>query len=187
MARLVAVLIALSLAWSAGPVEAQRQKAKQKAAKEKAAGRAVTKIRTTPRDGAEATGGLPRPQQQPQQQISVTSSVQQHPGLARQADKVTGEQLRAAQALVKQLEAGNTNPGIGSKHLFDGVHEARARNGARVYFRSKPGQIEVVGMSTKDNQDSVIRLLRGLFGKKSSSVEWRPAAEGVLELAQLAA
>lgn len=161
VARLFAVLIALSLAWVPSAGANQRQKVKQ-VQKQK------TKAKTRQQQG-----------------IKLTSTMKQHPNLARHASKLEGEQQTAADGLVRQLKAGNPNPGTGSKHLFGGVHEARSRNGARIYFRSKPGEVEIVGKSTKDNQDKVIEILRSLFDKQSS-VQRRPAAERVLQLAELA-
>jgi hypothetical protein len=62
------------------------------------------------------------------------------------------------------LASGNTNPGIGTKHLFNGVHEARARDGARLYFVVSGDDIVVVGKSTKSNQRRVIGILEELYG-----------------------
>ena len=44
---------------------------------------------------------------------------------------------RDLNGLTEQLRLGNKSPGIGTKTLFKGVKEARARSGARVYFRKK--------------------------------------------------
>ena len=178
MSRYVALLVALALfcaARTAGAHQRQKARPEQKQKQQPKAPR--TKVTT----GAPAAGALPRPQQQ----LTVTSSIKQHSGLARHASRLSGEQQIAADALVSQLRAGNTNPGIGTRHIFGRVHEARARNGARVYFRSSPGRIEIVGKSTKDNQEAVIRILRDLY-PTTSSVEWRPAALRGLELAELA-
>ena len=163
MARLVVVLFALSLVWAVPAAEAQPGQKVRQAQK--------TRTKTRP---------------QPQQRVKMTSTMKQHPALAKQASKLEGAQQASADGLVAQLLGGNMNPGTGSKHLFGGVHEARARNGARVYFRTKPGEVEIVGKSTKDNQDRVIDLLRGIFGKPQSSVERRATAKGVLQLAELA-
>jgi len=50
--------------------------------------------------------------------------------------------------------------------VFGKVFEARAKDGARVYFRKTPGVVEVVGKSTKANQAQVISILRKLYGGK---------------------
>lgn len=56
------------------------------------------------------------------------------------------------------------NPGVGTKHLFNGIYEARARDGARVYFRYVDDTIEIVGKSDKANQQEVINALRKAYG-----------------------
>ncbi|MBL0028896.1 MAG: hypothetical protein IPO95_07470 [Rhodanobacteraceae bacterium] len=66
--------------------------------------------------------------------------------------------------LVGELAKGNMNPGLGTKHLFGGIFEARARDGARVYFRQLKEGIEVVAKSAKDNQAKVIDKLKDLYG-----------------------
>ena len=97
--------------------------------------------------------------------LMISSSIGKHSGLTRHASRLSGAQQRAVDNLTSQLAAGNMNPGIGTKQLFNGVFEARARNGARVYFRHSPGNIEIVGKSTKANQSQVISILRGLYGQ----------------------
>ena len=66
--------------------------------------------------------------------------------------------------LTAQLANGNLNPGIGTRSLFNGIYEARAASGARVYFRNVEGGVEILAKSTKANQDAVIRTLEGLYG-----------------------
>jgi hypothetical protein len=95
--------------------------------------------------------------------LTLSSSIGKHSGLTRHASKLSGAHQRAVDDLTAQLAAGNMNPGIGTKHLFRGVFEARARNGARVYFRHTPGNIEIVGKSTKANQGQVISILESLY------------------------
>ncbi len=58
---------------------------------------------------------------------------------------------------------GHMNPGSGTKHLFGSVFEARARDGARVYFQRNGDVIEILGKSTKENQSQVINILRDLY------------------------
>ena len=77
--------------------------------------------------------------------------------------KPTGDQPEAIDQLTQQLAKGNFNPGIGTKHLFREVFEARARNGARLYFRKTPGMVEILGKSTKANQNQVISILKEMY------------------------
>ncbi|MCL2624812.1 MAG: hypothetical protein FWD31_14205, partial [Planctomycetaceae bacterium] len=79
---------------------------------------------------------------------------------AKNAGKSVQKEL---DALVFQLQKGNMNPGIGTKHLFNGIFEARAKNGARVYFRKVGDGIEIVGKSDKHNQPQVIAILQRLY------------------------
>ena len=50
--------------------------------------------------------------------------------------------------------------------LFKDIKEARARSGARVYFRKRNGKIEILAKSNKDpkNQEAVIKILRKKYG-----------------------
>lgn len=68
--------------------------------------------------------------------------------------------------LTAQLKNGNVNPGIGSKPIGQGISEARARDGARVYFRANRNTIEILGKSNKANQAKVIQEVIKQFGGK---------------------
>ena len=73
---------------------------------------------------------------------------------------------RDLNGLIEQLGLGNESPGTGTKTLFKGVKEARARSGARVYFRKKNGKIEILAKSNKNPKDqkAVIKILRKKYG-----------------------
>jgi putative component of toxin-antitoxin plasmid stabilization module len=73
---------------------------------------------------------------------------------------------RDLNGLIEQLRLGNESPGTGTKPLFKGVKEARARSGARVYFRKKNGKIEILAKSNKNPKDqkTVIKILRKKYG-----------------------
>ena len=70
---------------------------------------------------------------------------------------------KSANNLIKQLIAGNMNPGINTKELFKGIFESRARDGARVYFREAGETIEILGYSNKHNQQQVIDRLEKIY------------------------
>jgi len=70
---------------------------------------------------------------------------------------------KSANNLIEQLTIGNINPGIGTKKVFGNVFEARARDGARVYFREAKSTIEILGYSNKSNQQAVINQLKKLY------------------------
>ncbi|AOT73071.1 hypothetical protein Gferi_10350 [Geosporobacter ferrireducens] len=65
--------------------------------------------------------------------------------------------------LVNKFIAGNSNPGVGSKHLFNGVYELRSRNGARVYYRMVDDTMEILGKSDKNTQQKVIDILMKMY------------------------
>ncbi|GHT11366.1 hypothetical protein FACS1894170_04850 [Planctomycetales bacterium] len=96
---------------------------------------------------------------------TVTSSINQSKGLVRAAEEAGTSVQPSVDRLVGQLQQGNLNPGIGTKHLFNGIFEARAKDGARVYVRNIENGVEIVGKSNKANQDMVIGLLRRLYEK----------------------
>ncbi|MEN0068061.1 MAG: hypothetical protein AAGA48_38380 [Myxococcota bacterium] len=63
-----------------------------------------------------------------------------------------------------ELGKGNLNPGTGTRPIGKGISEARARDGARVYFRVVDGKVEVLGKSHKGNQPEVIKEVLKVFG-----------------------
>ena len=64
--------------------------------------------------------------------------------------------------LIEQLRLGNESLVTGTKTLFKGVKEARARSGARVYFQKRNGKIQILAKSNKNPKDqkAVIKILR---------------------------
>ncbi|MCE2434431.1 MAG: hypothetical protein J4F29_16145 [Candidatus Latescibacteria bacterium] len=76
--------------------------------------------------------------------------------------------LKSLQGEIKkitdQLKKGNMNPGIGNKYIGGGIAESRTRGGARVYWRIREGQTEILGVSGKDNQQRVVNEVLQRFG-----------------------
>jgi hypothetical protein len=94
----------------------------------------------------------------------IVSRIREDPRLVREAEDAGKSVQRSLDHLVQELSKGNRNPGIGTKHLFKGILEARARDGARVYFRIKSEEvIEILAKSSKANQPRVIEILRQLY------------------------
>lgn len=87
--------------------------------------------------------------------------------LVKVAEQVSKDKklLGEANTLVERFLDGNKNPGISNNFLFDGIHELRSRNGARVYFKMVDGEMDVLAISNKSNQDKVISALKDLYGK----------------------
>ena len=56
------------------------------------------------------------------------------------------------------------NPGMGNKPIGSGITESRTRGGARVYWRLSGDQLEILGISGKDNQQKVINEILQHFG-----------------------
>jgi putative component of toxin-antitoxin plasmid stabilization module len=96
--------------------------------------------------------------------LRLTSRIHDDSLLVRAAQRSGKAHQRELDALVKQLGSGNLNPGIGTKQLFNGVFEARARGGARVYFRTSGDTVEILAKSDKGNQTRVIDRLQELYG-----------------------
>ncbi len=67
--------------------------------------------------------------------------------------------------LIRELEKGNLNPGLGSKHLVGDVFYLRSRGGARLFFQKVGNQIRIVGEATKANENRVISRLMELYGR----------------------
>jgi putative component of toxin-antitoxin plasmid stabilization module len=97
---------------------------------------------------------------------SATSRIKESRLLQREAKRAGRSDQTGIDRLTEELQRGNLNPGIGTKPIGQGISEARARSGARVYFRqASDGSIEILGKSTKGNQDRVIREVLRVFGR----------------------
>jgi putative component of toxin-antitoxin plasmid stabilization module len=96
--------------------------------------------------------------------IMLTNRIPESTLLMREGRKT----LRVLQGEIKkitdQLKRGNMSPGIGNKPIGRGITESRIRGGARVYWRVRDGQTEILGISGKDNQQKVINEVLQHFG-----------------------
>ena len=97
----------------------------------------------------------------------LRSRIEEHPGLQRAAEQAGQNQAvqREMTHLVAQFNAGNRNPGIGSR-TFGPITELRGRNGGRVYLRMGENGQEVVAKSSKANQSQVWNLLQRIYDLK---------------------
>jgi len=108
--------------------------------------------------------GIPMPRIRPAAPRTPLSRIDASDRLVKEAQVAGRADQAGLDSLTQQLAKGNLNPGIGSKHLFGEVFEARAQGGARVYFRNTSEGIEILAKSVKANQDAVISALRRLYG-----------------------
>jgi len=84
--------------------------------------------------------------------------------LARKTFKGNDKLRKEANSVMAQLRKGDMNPGIGSKHIGKGIHEARTRGGARVYFKNASERtVNIVGYSNKSTQPAVISRLFKIY------------------------
>jgi RHS repeat-associated protein len=99
--------------------------------------------------------------------IGVMSSIKNDPRLVKAAEKMGKNKAvqQEADELVQKFLSGNTNPGLGSKNLFGNVSYLRGREGARVFYRMNNGKMEILGKSSKANEQIVINVLKELYGK----------------------
>jgi hypothetical protein len=93
----------------------------------------------------------------------ISSLIHADNALVKFAEAAGKSNQRSLDHLVAELGRGNLNPGIGTKNVFGKVFEARARDGARVYFRQGEHGVEILAKSNKANQEQVIRKLRDLY------------------------
>ena len=99
----------------------------------------------------------------------LRSLVKSDPTMLRYAKETfkNSENLsKETNAMMAQMRNGNLSPGIGSKGIGNGIHEARSQNGVRVYFRCNGNTIDILGYSHKGNQAAVINHLRKKFKKR---------------------
>src|SRR5262249_16770567 len=97
--------------------------------------------------------------------VGIMSRIKESRRLVREASKAGESVQPSLDRLVEQLANGNLYPGIGTKSIGKGILEARARDGARVYFRDLDGVVEILGKSTKANQSAVIQEVVRVFGQ----------------------
>ena len=96
--------------------------------------------------------------------VKLVSKIGQSRALSKIAAALEGEVQTSVDRLTAKLAQGNMNPGIGTRFLFNGILEARARDGARVYFRNVGNNVvEILAKSTKATQDQAIKVLRELY------------------------
>jgi RHS repeat-associated protein len=67
--------------------------------------------------------------------FGITSAIGKDSILTKLAEESGASVQKSLDALVTQLAKGNLNPGIGTKHLVGDIFYARARDGARVFFK----------------------------------------------------
>lgn len=99
---------------------------------------------------------------------SMTSVIGDDSLLTRAAQQAGRNQdvQRDLDSMFLQLASGNMNPGIGSKALGGtDVMYARARSGARLFFRNVDGSVQIVGKADKNNESRVIARLVQLYGR----------------------
>ena len=72
---------------------------------------------------------------------------------------------KEANSLLKQAASGNLDAGIGRNTITKTITEMRGRNGVRIYYRMKDEIMEIVGYSSKNNQQQVINRLINIYGK----------------------
>lgn len=101
--------------------------------------------------------------------IEIVDRIEEHPNLVREATKAYKSVGKDITSLIKKLEDGNPNPGIGNepvKGVKGRISEARSRNGARVFHRKRrDGKIEVLGVASKHNSKKVIDILKDVYNK----------------------
>ena len=99
---------------------------------------------------------------------NCVSRIGESPRLAREAACAGKSAQPSIDRLTGQLGKGNLNPGIGTKPIGGGISEARAADGARVYFRvTGDGTIEILGKSIKANQGTVVGEILNFLVKGS--------------------
>ena len=96
----------------------------------------------------------------------LTNRISENPLLLREGWKTLNSFQGEIKKITDQLKKGNMNPGIGNKPIGSGITESRSRGGARVYWRLSGGQLEILGISGKDNQQKVINEVLQHFGGK---------------------
>lgn len=78
--------------------------------------------------------------------------------------KLEGQQAEEANNLLKQFEAGNPSPGIGSSNVGKGIMYLRGRQGTRIFLRQqKDKPIEWLAVVNKTHEAAAFNLIRKKF------------------------
>lgn len=94
----------------------------------------------------------------------LTNRISESPLLLREGWKTLTSFQIEIKKITDQLKRGNMSPGIGNRPIGSGITESRTRGGARVYWRIRGSQFEILGISGKDNQQKVINEVLQRFG-----------------------
>ena len=94
----------------------------------------------------------------------LANRIAESPLLLREGWKTLMSLQGQIKKITDQLKRGNMNPGIGNKPIGKRIIESRTRGGARVYWRIRSSQLEILGISGKDNQQKVINEVLKHFG-----------------------
>ena len=73
---------------------------------------------------------------------------------------------KEADDLILRFLNGNTNPGIGSKNLVKDISYLRGKEGARIFYRMRDGEMQILAKANKANEDAVIRIIKKIYGKE---------------------
>lgn len=71
-----------------------------------------------------------------------------------------------ADDLIVRFLNGNPNPGIGSKNLAEDISYLRGKEGARIFYRMRDGEMQILAKANKANEDAVIRIIKKIYGKE---------------------
>lgn len=96
----------------------------------------------------------------------LTNRITENALLLREGRKTLIALHGEIKKITDQLKRGNMNPGIGNKLIGNRIIESRTRGSARVYWRIRGNQFEILGISGKDNQQKVIDEILKHFGEK---------------------
>ena len=94
----------------------------------------------------------------------LTNRIVENPLLLREGRKTLIALPGEIKKITDQLKNGNLNPGLGNKSIGGRIIESRTRGGARVYWRIREAQIEILAISGKNNQQKVITEVLNFFG-----------------------
>ena len=107
---------------------------------------------------------------QEQKKLNVNVEYIHDKTLLRLAKEATNNMLveRDVEHVLEELKKGNEQPGLTTKYIggTEGIIEYRTRRGARVYAKRDGNNVNIVGISSKGNQDNVIEKLKEKFPRK---------------------
>ncbi|WP_438498603.1 hypothetical protein [Paenibacillus sp. IHBB 3054] len=97
----------------------------------------------------------------------VKSLIKNEAGLVKAGQQMGKNPIvqKETDDLIAKFLKGNANPGFGTKSLTSEIKYLRGKEGSRVFYRMKNGEMQILAKANKVNEQTVIDILYKVYGK----------------------